>query len=85
MNNLLPLRPTNPRRLRPGHNASHLVRSRQLGINGRRKRMDQFGPMVVPQPQHGATVRAEVALTRADLLVCLAAVFDRGVFSTNKN
>lgn len=81
MHNLLPLRPTNPSRLGPRHNASHFIRSGQLGINGRRKRMDQLRPMMIPQPQHGATVGAEIALAGADLLVFLAAVFDRGVLS----
>lgn len=42
--------------------------------------MDQFGPMVIPQPEHGAAVGAKVALARADLLLRSAACFDGGIF-----
>jgi hypothetical protein len=42
--------------------------------------VDQFGPVVIPQPQHGAAVGAEVPLRGAALLVRCAAVFDAVVF-----
>lgn len=42
--------------------------------------MDQFRPMVIPQPEHGAAVGAEVALAGAQLLLRGAARFDGGIF-----
>ena len=43
--------------------------------------MNQLRPMMIPKPEHGATVRAEIPLRRAALLVRLALVFDCVVFS----
>lgn len=80
MHTFLPLGPPHPRRLRPAHDTHHLLRDGQIGINGRGKRVDQFGPVVIPQPQHGAAVGAKVPFRGAALLVWCAAVFDAVVF-----
>lgn len=82
---LLPLRPTRPRRLRPSHNANHLIRHRQLGVDRRRERMNQLRPLLVPQPQHGTTVGAEVPLRRTNLLLFGTAGLDRGIFPFRAN
>lgn len=80
MYNLLSLRPADIVGLGVRQNAYHLIRCRQLCIDGRRKRMNQFGPVVIPQPQHGAAIRAEAPLRRTSLLVAFASVLDGGVF-----
>jgi len=82
MHTLLPLRPTHPIRLRPTHNTNHLIRHRQFSINSRSKRMNQFRPVVIPQPQHSTAVRAEVPLRGAAFFLRRAAIFDSGVFPT---
>lgn len=76
------LRPPHPLRLRAAHNTNHLLGNRQIRINCRRERMNQFGIVMIPQPQHGTAVRAEVALRWAALFVRCAACFDCWVFST---
>lgn len=43
--------------------------------------MNQLWPVVIPQPQHGTAVGAEVALRRATFLVWSSAVFNSSVFS----
>lgn len=80
MHSLLPFRPAHRARLRIRHDTHHLIGSRQLGINSRRKRMNQLGPVMIPKPQHGTTVGAEIPLRRAALLVGRSLVFDRIVF-----
>jgi len=80
MHTLFALGPPHPRRLRPAHDTYHLFWDGQLGINGRGKRVDEFGPVVIPQPQHGAAVGAEVPLGGAAFLVGCTAVFDTVVF-----
>lgn len=77
---LLSLRPPRPRRLRSIHDTHHLVGHRQLRIDCRGKRMNQFRPVVVPEPQHGTAVRAEVPLWGAKLFIWCSAVFDARVF-----
>lgn len=52
MHYLLPLRPAHPFGFGTLHDADHLIRSRKLGVDGGRKRVNQFGPVVIPQPQH---------------------------------
>lgn len=80
MHGLLPLRPTHPVGLRILHNTDHLVWNRQVRINGRRKRMDQFRPMMIPQPEHGAAVGTEVPLRRTLRLGWFSLILDCGVF-----
>jgi hypothetical protein len=80
MDVLLSLRPANPVRLAVCFHAHHLLRSRQVRINGRRKGMNQFWPCLVPEPEHGGAVAAEVALRAAFLLIGLATVFDGYIF-----
>lgn len=79
---LLPLRPTHPRRLRTTHDTNHLLGNRQVGINRRRKRMDQLGPVMIPQPKHSTTIRAEVAFRRASFFAWGSTIFNRSVFSS---
>jgi len=43
--------------------------------------VDEFRPVVIPQPEHGTAVGTEVALGRAQFLRVFAAVFDGNVFS----
>lgn len=76
MHALLPFRPTHPVRLRPGHDTHHLIGSGQLGINRRRKRMNQLREVMVPEPKHGAAIGAEIPLRRTALLVRFALVYD---------
>lgn len=66
---LHPFRPPHPLRLRITHNTNHLLGDRQIRINRRRKRMNQLGVVMIPQPQHCTAVRAEVSLRRAALFV----------------
>lgn len=82
MHTLLPLGPAHIGGLGVCHDANHLIRHRELGVDGGRKRMDQFGPVVIPQPEHGAAVGAKVPFGGTPLLVGLAAVFDGSVFPT---
>jgi len=82
MHALLPLRPSYPGRLRVCQDTNHLVRHGQIGIDRRGKRVDQFRPMVIPQPEHGTAVGTEVALGRAQFLRGFSAVFDASVFSS---
>ena len=82
MRTLLPLRPPHPRRLGITHNADHLLRNGQIGINRRCKWMDQFRPVMIPQPQHGTANGAEVAFGWTAFFVTGAAIFDSGVFSS---
>lgn len=81
MDGFLALWPAHIVRLGAIHDTNHLIRHRQLGIDSWCKRMNQFRPVVIPQPQHRATVGAEASLGRALLLVRRAAVFDCFVFS----
>lgn len=81
MHALLPLRPTHPVRLRLLHDTDHLVRNGQLRVDSRCERMNQLWPVMVPEPQHGAAIGAEIALRRTQLLARLAPVFDGVVFS----
>jgi hypothetical protein len=80
MHALLPLGPPHVRRLGVRQDTDHLVRHGQFGVDSRRERMNQLRPMMIPQPQHRATVRAEIPLRGASLLIRLAAIFDSGVF-----
>ena len=56
---LLPLRPPRPLWLLHREDTHQFLRRRQLRVDGRRERVDQLGPGLVPQPQHGAAVGAE--------------------------
>lgn len=82
MRTLTPLRPAHPRRLRTPHNANHLLGYGQIGINRRRKGMNECGEVMIPQPEHGTARRAEVAFGRAVGFVGGAAFFDSGIFSS---
>jgi len=82
MHALLPLRPSHPGRLRVCQDTNHLVRHGQIGIDCRGKRVDQFRPLVIPQPEHRTAVGTEVALGRAQFLRGFAAIFDGSVFSS---
>jgi hypothetical protein len=62
MYTLLAFRPAHILGLRVRQHAYHLIRDRQLCIDGRGEWMNQFGPVPIPQPQHGAAFRAEVPL-----------------------
>lgn len=77
---LLSFRPLSPSRLRSIHDANHFLWHGQLGVNGRCERVNQFRPMVVPQPKHSATIGAEVPLGGAPLFIGSATVFDRIIF-----
>lgn len=59
---LLPLWPANPVGLAVRFYAHHLLRRGQIRIDSRCKRMDQFWPRLVPQPEHGGAIAAEVTL-----------------------
>ena len=59
---LLPLWPADPVGLAVRFYAHHLLRKGQICIDSRRKWMDQFWPSLVPQPEHGGAVAAEVTL-----------------------
>jgi hypothetical protein len=43
--------------------------------------VNQLRPVVIPQPQHGTAIGAEVAIRLAAFLVWSSAVFDSSVFS----
>lgn len=83
MHALLPLGPAHIGRLGVRHDADHLIRHRELGVDGGRKWVDQFGPVVIPQPEHGAAVGAKVPFGGTPFLAGLATVFDGGVFPNN--
>ena len=80
MHLLLPFRPPHPHRLRVSFDANHLIRRRQLRINSGSKRMDQFGPTPIPDPEHSTAITTETPLRRYPFFLGCSAVFDCGVF-----
>lgn len=79
MHLLFTFRPSHPRWLRVFHDAAHLIRHGQFRVYGGSKWMDQFRPVVIPQPEHRAAVGAEIALAGTLCFVGGAARFDCGI------
>lgn len=84
MHYLLPLRPAHPFGFGTLHDADHLIWSRKLGVDGGRKRVNQFGPVVIPQPQHSAAVGAEVSLRGTFRFLGCSSIFDGGILPNHR-
>lgn len=80
MHRFLAFGPSYPGWLGISQDTNHLIWGRQIGVDGRCKRMNQLRPMMVPQPEHSTAIGTEVTFRRTFCLVRSATILYGVVF-----